>query len=55
MGNEVTQTTRQVGLLNKGGGLNTDEWVKREKEANPKVIVKDFPTHVEFHIEEKKK
>jgi len=47
--------TRQVGLMTKGGGLDIAAWIQKEKEANPAIIVKEFPGHVEFHVEEKDK
>jgi hypothetical protein len=47
------QATRQIGFITKGGGMNLDAWIAKEKETTPNVIVKDFPTHIEFHLAEK--
>lgn len=51
----VKPTSRQVGFITKGGGLDIEGWIKKEKETNPNIVVKDFPDRVEFHVEEKVK
>lgn len=46
---------RQIGFITKGGGLNLEEWIRKEKTTYPNLVVDDYPTHIEFHLLEKKK